>query len=390
MAKSTAGKAGREESTMNDSEVGSIIERGVRKYRGGMEGAILRPQQANYVATQDAIRHFADGLGDPNPLWRSEDYARRSIHGSVVAPPQFLNAISEGQAIVGLPGLLAVFVGADWEWFRVIRLGDSFSVTNRLLKLVDKSGGQGPRRFMQSGILTYTNQRGEVAGTCKWSMMRTEMKPGQGKKHERHDSDKPQTSAHRYSEDELASIYTDIEAEEIRGNKPRYFEDVKEGDELKPVVKGPLSLSDMIAWAVGIGWRRIGRAHGPKLLYLRDHPGLSYLDPETGAPEPIANSHFLPSAAKILLGSDLPLDLGFQRVCWLGHPVTNWTGDHGFLRSLRVRLSGMVRFGDTNWCKGTVARKWREQGEHLVELDLSCANQRGEINASGKAVVSLP
>ncbi len=36
-----------------------------------------------------AIRRFADSIGDPNPLYRDEAYARRHGYASVVAPPTF-------------------------------------------------------------------------------------------------------------------------------------------------------------------------------------------------------------------------------------------------------------------------------------------------------------
>jgi acyl dehydratase len=372
-------------------DMSQVIARGIDKYRQKMEGAVLHPPVANRKATPDCIRHFADGLGDANPLWRDEDHAKAGIHGGLIAPPGFLVAVSEGQAIVGLPGLVSTFAGAEWEWSDVIREGDQFTVTNRLLELQDKTRGGGPRRLLQSGILGYENQTGRVIGSCTWRMMRSEVKPGSGSTRKEPDKhDRSPDTAHHYTEEELSRIYADIEAEHIRGAEPRFFEDVAEGDRLTPVVKGPLSLSDMVAWAMGTGWHRMSLAHGPKLKFLRDKPGLAYVDPDTGAPEPIANSHFQPAAARILMGSPLPLDVGFQRVCWLSHLVTNWMGDAGFLKKLSARLTGLVCFGDTNWCRGKVARKWREGEERLVEVEVWCENQRHQITATGRAVVALP
>ncbi len=368
---------------------GNIVEMGLEKYRQNMVGIIIRPQQGNETATKDAIRHFANGLGDPNPLWRDEDYANNSIYRSIIAPPSFLNAISEGQAIIGLPGLIATFVGSKWDWFKLIRVNDRFSVTNQLLDLKDLKGSGGCRRFLQSGILNYYNQEGELVGRCKWNIMRTEAKLGLRDKGEQ-EKERGKTEIHRYSEEELTAIYEAIDKEEIRGGKPRYFEEVNFGDELKPVVKGPLSLSDMVAWAIGTGWHRIELAHGLKLSHLRANPGLSYIDPDTGVPEPIANSHFLPSAARILMGSHLPLDLGFQRVSWLGHVVTNWMSDYGFLKKLEARLKSFVRFGDTTWCKGKVTGKYIEEKEHIVECEIWSENQHGEITTTGRADVVLP
>jgi acyl dehydratase len=372
---------------MEDSK--NIIEVGLERYRQKMVNTLLCPQQDNEVATKDAIRHFANGLGDPNPLWQDEDYAKRSKYGSIVAPPSFLNAVSEGQAIVGLPGLIATFVGSEWEWFQVIRVNDRFSVTNHLLDLKDLPDDKGRRRFLQSGILNYNNQRDQLVGRCKWNILRTEAKPAL-RHHEKQEKEHEKMEIHKYCDKELAAIYSAIDQEEIRGGNPRYFEDVNLGEEVHPVVKGPLSLSDMVAWAIGTSWHRMALAHGPKLTHLRANPGLSYVDPETGIPEPIGNSHFLPSAARLLMGSPLPLDLGFQRVCWLGHGVTNWMSDYGFLKKLEVRLKGFVRFGDTTWCNGKIVGKRAEGDECLVDLDLFSQNQNGEITTTGKAVVSLP
>ncbi|MBI5603384.1 MAG: MaoC family dehydratase N-terminal domain-containing protein [Deltaproteobacteria bacterium] len=371
------------------TDLKEIIDKGIEKYNRDKVGKIIRPPQGNEWATRDAIRHFANGLGDPNPLWRDEDYAQKSPYGGIIAPPFFLNAVSEGQAIIGLPGLISTFVGSEWEWFKPIRINDRFSVTNRLLELKELPDNNGRRRLLQSGILRYSDQRGEAVGQCQWNMMRTEIKPGQSKRNET--SNEPaQKGSQPYSEDALKKIYAAVEAEEIRGNIPRFFEEVKLGETLKPVVKGPLSISDMVAWAIGTGWHRIELAHGPKLLHLRANPGLSYIDPDSGSPEPIANSHFWPSAARILMGSSLPLDLGFQRVSWLGHLITNWMSDFGFLKKLAARLKGLVRFGDTTWCHGKVIGKRQEAEGCLVDLDLFCKNQHGEITTTGQAVVQLP
>ncbi len=56
-----------------------------------------------------------------------------------------------------------------------------------------------------------------------------------------------------YAEDELEAIDAQYARERRRGADPRWFEDVDEGDELDPRVKGPLTVTDMICWHVGMG-----------------------------------------------------------------------------------------------------------------------------------------
>ncbi|MEZ5134631.1 MAG: hypothetical protein R2699_06125 [Acidimicrobiales bacterium] len=43
------------------------------------------------------------------------------------------------------------------------------------------------------------------------------------------------------------------ERDRRRGAEPRWFEDVAVGDELGPIVKGPLRVTDMVCWHVGVG-----------------------------------------------------------------------------------------------------------------------------------------
>jgi transposase-like protein len=55
-----------------------------------------------------------------------------------------------------------------------------------------------------------------------------------------------------WTPEEMEKVDQDILAEEIRGHKTRYWEDVAVGEELKPVVKGIFGLTDMIAYCVGV------------------------------------------------------------------------------------------------------------------------------------------
>ncbi|MCP5042569.1 MAG: MaoC family dehydratase, partial [bacterium] len=43
-----------------------------------------------HEATRDAIRHYAHGIGDDNPLWCDPEYAAATPHGGIVALPSFV------------------------------------------------------------------------------------------------------------------------------------------------------------------------------------------------------------------------------------------------------------------------------------------------------------
>jgi len=61
-----------------------------------------------HEATRDAIRHYAHGIGDANPLWCDPEYARGTGFGDVIAPPSFLFALSRiiSGYVGGLPARL--------------------------------------------------------------------------------------------------------------------------------------------------------------------------------------------------------------------------------------------------------------------------------------------
>ena len=50
----------------------------------------------NELITADLIRHYADAIGDKNPLWRSKVYAGDSGWKGIIAPPTITDCISPG------------------------------------------------------------------------------------------------------------------------------------------------------------------------------------------------------------------------------------------------------------------------------------------------------
>ena len=70
---------------MADAVITEEMMAGMRR----LAGTKLRIDHSvnNEEATSMAIRKFADGIGDPNPLWSDEEYARKTRYGSMTAPP---------------------------------------------------------------------------------------------------------------------------------------------------------------------------------------------------------------------------------------------------------------------------------------------------------------
>jgi len=95
----------------------------------------------------------------------------------------------------------------------------------------------------------------------------------------------------------------------------------------------------------------------------------------------------LVTGATGLLGS---YDYGCERCCWMGHLLTNWMGDDGFLTKMYVELRLFNVVGDTTWCRGKVIAKREEGDERLVDLEIWGENQRGAVTTKGTATIRLP
>jgi len=81
---------------------------------------------------------------------------------------------------------------------------------------------------------------------------------------------------------------------------------------------------------------------------------------------------------------------GRLKASFLGQMLTDWTGLEGNLKKYNVRYRGMDFPDQELTCKGKVTKKYVENNEHLVELDIWTENPQGEKTITGSAVVSLP
>jgi len=81
-----------------EATFGKITEEGLAKMRATF-GRPHYPQVQNSVASQDAIRQFAWGIGDDNRLWHDLEYARKSRYGHIISPPFFLYAVAAPQGM---------------------------------------------------------------------------------------------------------------------------------------------------------------------------------------------------------------------------------------------------------------------------------------------------
>lgn len=364
-------------------EFPTITEEALEELRSRIGVEVEGPQAYLTEVSRDATRHWADGIGDRNQLWTDEERGLASRWQAPLAPPTMLYGFSRicSGYVGGLPGIHAMFAGTDFRWTRPLRQGDRIQSVAHLAELVDRQSEFSGRAVQQIYRVVYRNQSGEVVCEADSWCFRTQRDAAR----ERNTYEKAQPP--HYSPEEVEDIRSQYAREEIRGAKPRFWEDVEVGEVLPPVLKGPLTVTSMIAFDQGWGGLYL-RGHGLAFDMFNDHPALG-IPNAFGVPEPPERVHWDPDLAR-RVGVSGPYDYGPERVSWLGHLVTNWMSDDGFLMRLNAQVRRHNLVGDLTRCTGSVLRKWTEDGQALVECEVEAKNQRDEVTAKGQAVVALP
>lgn len=340
----------------------------------------------NEYATRLAILRFAEGIGDDNPLWTDEQYAAAGPYGGIIAPPSFIFACL-GSVQVGWRGLGGFHAETDVTFHAPIKVDDKITARVWFDGFDDPvESSFGGRRIKDYLRQEYWNQNDELVARFICSRMRFERTEMQKRR-----SSRKIELPHPWTDEQLAKVEEDILAETPRGAEPRYWEDVGVGDELDTLTKGPIGLTDEIAY-VASGAAPIPRlsAHGVALRRYRKHPKWAFRDPSTHALEPVYSVHYNDYAAR-LQGAQTAYDVGIQRTCWQLHTLTHWIGDTGSVKAIHgqyrahVYLSDVVRLGGK-----VVGKEIDADGDAVVHLETWAYNQREQNCMPGTATVVLP
>jgi acyl dehydratase len=339
--------------------------------------------------TKDSIRHYAHGIGDDNPLWCDPTYAESSPWGALLAPPSFvfpLNRILSGY-VGGLPGIHAMWAGADLTWHEPFRRGMAIETEASLKDLVEHQTRFAGRSIQQIYTVSYRDQDGTLLAEGDSWCFRTERDTARelGSKYDEAKENRQQLS---YTADDLAKIWDLYAKEQRRGAEPRRLGEVKVGDELPVMPKGPMTVTGFIAYAQGWGGLYI-RANRLAYQQLRKHPGLG-IPNEFGIPDVPERVHWDTDLAT-LVGTPAAYDYGPERCSWLMHHLTDWMGDAGFLRRHSCRIRRHNPVGEWLTISGKVTAIVEDtDGSPLVEVTQEARNNFGELSALGTGLVRLP
>ncbi len=116
------------------------------------------------------IKRFAQAIGDENPIYYDEEYAKKTRYGGIVAPPFFL--IDAGlvklvdRLVAMCPELANINGSTEIEFYRPMMVGDRIKTVAKLADVEEKVGKSGPMIFLTIEV-TYTNQRQEIVAKCR-------------------------------------------------------------------------------------------------------------------------------------------------------------------------------------------------------------------------------
>jgi acyl dehydratase len=359
-------------------------------------GIPVRLQEAHITeVTADATRHFAYGYGDDNPLYCDRDYGKNTRWGGLIAPPNFVYCMGEnaapkltpeqkellkGDPFAGLGSYQAVM---DFEYYRPLTAGDRCDAIRTQVGVQDKPSQFGGRTAHVTHDYGYANGHGQIVALRRGTWINAERHASKAR------PDKQPLTFDPYTDEQLAEIDAAYDAATRRGAEPRYFEEVKIGDEIEPRVKGPLVVTDLVVWHIGWGMQLTPPgAFGIARKIRKKAPGL-YPKNSRNIPDTVQRLHWDPERASEL-GIPMSYDYGGMRETWLTHALTDWMGDDGWLFKLRCEHRKFNYIGDTTWVRGRVTDKLEVDGRNEVHVELGCWNQRGEQTTPATAVVLLP
>ncbi len=382
------------------TDAGRITDEGIARLRAriGVPEPHTAPPHYRRAGT-DAFRNVAAAYGDDNPLWADPDYGGTTRWGGPIAPPPLVG----GDTLIGedevpevpadqrdlmkgdpLRGVHAFYSASAREWWAPLRPDLRCFRRNALVAVLDKPSEFAGRAVHEWTAQVFRDERGSVLSGQYRLMIRTERTKARERK--KYDAIQP----HRYSDEEIAEIDEQYARERPRGAEPRWWEEVSEGDEVGPMVKGPLTVTDMICWHAGMGMGlyavrplRLGAQNRRRI------PRFFHRD-ELNVPDVMQRVHWDPEYAR-RAGNPTTFDYGRMRETWLIHLCTDWMGDDAWLWKLDCEFRKFNYVGDTQWLRGTVTRKYLAAGERpAVDLDISAENQRGELTTPGHATILLP
>ena len=151
-------------------------------------------KQVNYPAREAlshaSIRYFAHALGDGNPLYTDDGFARDEGYRMAVAPPtlvcetcQYSNASPNASGHIGhewnlpIDNVRMIRAGNEYEFERPVYPDDWVSVTWTLEDIVERKARRGGTQLFVTSLALYENQDGDRLASNRETIVLQPLRP---------------------------------------------------------------------------------------------------------------------------------------------------------------------------------------------------------------------
>ena len=353
-------------------------------------GAVDEPW--NITATADAIRRFAICIGDDNPLFCSPDYAAKTRWGAPIAPPGFeksmglnrnpaMDPADAKETSKALRGIQLYHSGGENFYYAPIQGGCTLHRSRWVAEVAEKTSEFSGRSVIVTNGLCLWDQDDQVKVDGVDWFVHAERKSSASR--EKYAREEPA----EYTDEQLAEIEAAYDGEYRRGADTLYLEDVKVGQSLPKMVKGPFTVTDLINLHMGAGWLVYG--NWPNRLAYENRKKLRgfYSRDEYNAWDTVQRVHWDKDLAQ-KVGVRMMYDIGPVRQMYVSHYLTNFAGDDAFVHRVRFEFRRFNYIGDVTWLTGEVSdARVDEKLGPVVEVTMRGTNQRGSENIRASATI---
>ena len=315
-----------------------------------MIGRVNEPDVARDVVNLPMIRHWCDAMTDGNPVYTHPEFAAKSVHGGIVAPPAMLNAWT----MPGLPGRRGgdpsmspmraldeagfssvIATNSEHEYLRYLRLDERLFGAAELVDVSDEKQTALGRGHFVTSRTTYRTQSGEEVGRMFFRLLK--FAPGTGRSASAAGTARPASP--------------ELVPRPLRRETTLRAAEVSAGALLPPCT---VPITTTLIVAAAIASRDYQDVHHDRDAALR-----------RGTPDIFMN---------ILTSSGL-----------VARYVTDWAGPEALLTALRIRLGVPNHPGDVMRLEGRVVKV--DGGR--VEVGLRGSNRLGD-HVTGTVELRLP
>ena len=120
----------------------------------------LESDPVTYVVEKHSIEHFARAIGESNPIYFDEQFAKDNV-GGIIAPPTFIRLFRPKRLEKQFPDSFSNLVdgGSSYTFHEKIFVGDQITVVSKLKDLFIKSGSFGDMMFKDFTNILYKSKK---------------------------------------------------------------------------------------------------------------------------------------------------------------------------------------------------------------------------------------